>query len=54
MKITSGYRKNSITKSGHKSNHSKLNDLGFPMAYDVQPTFGKSDEDFARLKEILY
>ena len=44
--ITSSYRPNAITKSGHKSNHSIEGG-----AYDIKPTNGKSFED---LKEQIY
>ena len=44
--ITSGYRPNAITKSGHKSNHSIEGG-----AYDIKPANGKSFED---LKEQIY
>ena len=44
--ITSGYRPNAITKSGHKSNHSIEG-----SAYDIKPANGKSFED---LKEQIY
>lgn len=44
--ITSGYRSNSVTKSGHKSNHSIEGG-----AYDIKPANGKSFED---LKEQIY
>lgn len=44
--ITSSYRPNAITKSGHKSNHSIEGG-----AYDIKPANGKSFED---LKEQIY
>ena len=44
--ITSGYRPNAITKSGHKSNHSIEGG-----AYDIKPTNGKTFED---LKNEIY
>lgn len=44
--ITSGYRPNAVTKSGHKSNHSIEGG-----AYDIKPTNGKSFED---LKGEIY
>ena len=44
--ITSSYRLNAVTKSGHKSNHSIEGG-----AYDIKPTNGKSFED---LKEQIY
>lgn len=44
--ITSSYRPNAVTKSGHKSNHSIEGG-----AYDIKPTNGKSFED---LKEQIY
>lgn len=44
--ITSGYRPNAVTKSGHKSNHSIEEG-----AYDIKPANGKSFED---LKEQIY
>lgn len=44
--ITSSYRPNAITKSGHKSNHSIEGG-----AYDIKPADGKSFED---LKEQIY
>lgn len=44
--ITSGYRPNAVTKSGHKSNHSIEGE-----AYDIKPANGKSFED---LKEEIY
>ena len=44
--ITSSYRSNAVTKSGHKSNHSIEGG-----AYDIKPANGKSFED---LKEQIY
>lgn len=44
--ITSSYRPNAVTKSGHKSNHSIEEG-----AYDIKPANGKSFED---LKEQIY
>ena len=44
--ITSSYRPNAVTKSGHKSNHSIEGG-----AYDIKPANGKSFED---LKEQIY
>ena len=44
--ITSGYRPNAVTKSGHKSNHSIEGG-----AYDIKPTNGKTFED---LKNEIY
>ena len=44
--ITSSYRPNAVTKSGHKSNHSIEG-----SAYDIKPANGKSFED---LKEQIY
>lgn len=44
--ITSSYRPNAVTKSGHKSNHSIEGG-----AYDIKPTNGKTFED---LKEQIY
>lgn len=44
--ITSGYRSNAVTKSGHKSNHSIEGG-----AYDIKPANGKSFED---LREQIY
>lgn len=44
--ITSGYRPNAVTKSGHKSNHSIEGG-----AYDIKPANGKSFED---LREQIY
>lgn len=44
--VTSSYRPNAVTKSGHKSNHSIEGG-----AYDIKPTNGKSFED---LKEQIY
>ena len=44
--VTSGYRPNAVTKSGHKSNHSIEGD-----AYDIKPANGKSFED---LKNEIY
>ena len=44
--VTSSYRPNAITKSGHKSNHSIEGG-----AYDIKPANGKSFED---LKEQIY
>lgn len=44
--ITSSYRPNAVTKSGHKSNHSIEGG-----AYDIKPTNGKSFND---LKEQIY
>lgn len=44
--ITSGYRPNAVTKSGHKSNHSIEGG-----AYDIKPANGKSFED---LREEIY
>lgn len=62
IQISSGYRgKNGFrggkTKSGKQSNHSKLDEHGHPMAYDVQPLVNgkvdKSDSAFANLRNIL-
>ena len=44
--VTSSYRPNAVTKSGHKSNHSIEGG-----AYDIKPANGKSFED---LKEQIY
>ena len=44
--ITSSYRPNAVTKSGHKSNHSIEGG-----AYDIKPTNGKTFED---LKNEIY
>lgn len=44
--ITSGYRPNAVTKSGHKSNHSIEGG-----AYDIKPINGKTFED---LKNEIY
>lgn len=44
--VTSSYRPNAVTKSGHKSNHSIEGD-----AYDIKPANDKSFED---LKEQIY
>lgn len=62
IQISSGYRgKNGFrggkTKSGKQSNHSKLDEHGHPMAYDIQPLVNgkvdKSDSAFANLRNIL-
>ena len=57
VQITSGFRQNSKTKSGKHSNHSKKDEHGHPMAYDIQPLVNgkvdKSDSAFANLKQIL-
>lgn len=39
IKITSGYRANSKTKSGNTSHHSRKDSYGNPMAYDIVPMF---------------
>lgn len=56
IQITSGYR-DSKTKQGRKSNHSRKDKYGNPMAYDIQPFFNgrvdKSDSAFTRLRNIL-
>lgn len=49
-RISSGYRKGSITKNGHKSNHSHLNSDGTPGAYDVIP----NDGNFENLRKQIY
>lgn len=62
IQISSGYRgKNGFrggkTKSGKQSNHSKLDEHGHPMAYDIQPLVNgkvdKGDSAFANLRNIL-
>ena len=62
IQISSGYRgKNGFrggkTKSGKQSNHNKLDEHGYPMAYDIQPLVNgkvdKSDSAFANLRNIL-
>lgn len=57
IKITSGYRHNSRTKSGNASFHSKLDEYGNPQAYDIQPYFNgeidKSVEGFQVIEDIL-
>lgn len=49
FRITSGYRQNSKTKSGHISNHSKGTQEN-PGAYDIVPT----DDNFNKFKSELY
>lgn len=55
--ITSGFRQNGKTKSGKNSNHSKKDEHGHPMAYDIQPLVNgrvdRSDSAFAKLRQIL-
>ena len=57
VQITSGFRQNDKTKSGKHSNHSKKDEHGHPMAYDIQPLVNdkvdKSDSAFANLRQIL-
>ena len=50
IRVTSELRKGSITKSGHKSNHSYINQWGFSGACDIVP----SDGDFNKLRQQIY
>lgn len=50
VRISSAYRKGSRTKSGHASNHSKLDKHGKSVAHDIVPLNG----DFEDLARILY
>lgn len=50
VRISSAYRKGSRTKSGHASNHSKLDKYGKSVAHDIVPLNG----DFEDLARILY
>lgn len=56
--ITSSYRKESKTKNGSVSNHSKLDTKGNPLAYDIQPFFNgqidKSENGFNKLRDAMY
>lgn len=57
VKITSGYRPNA---SNPRSYHRKMDSRGYSKAFDIQPswdggkTASRSQEDFAKLREILY
>lgn len=44
IRITSGYRPNSKTKSGHTSYHSQKDSKDNPMAYDIVPLNGNFDD----------
>lgn len=50
IRVTSELRKGSITKSGHKSNHSYINQWGFSGACDIVP----SDGNFDKLRQQIY
>lgn len=57
--ITSGYRgangfRGGKTASGKTSNHSKVDANGNSLAVDIQPSFGKSEADFEKLRQIIY
>ena len=57
--ITSGYRgtngfRGGKTASGKVSNHSKVDVNGNSLAVDIQPSFGKSESDFEKLRQIIY
>lgn len=51
FKITSGYRPGAKTAQGKSSNHSKTDDNGNPLAYDIVPAKGYTFED---LKKEIY
>lgn len=57
IKITSDYRPNA---SNPRSYHRKLDSRGYSKAFDIQPSWdggksaSRSQEDFAKLKKILY
>jgi hypothetical protein len=44
IRVTSELRKGSITKSGHRSNHSYINQWGFSGACDIVPSDGNFDK----------
>lgn len=50
VRVTSEFRKNSITKSGHKSNHSIMTKWGFSGACDIVPV----DGNFNKLRQQIY
>ena len=50
IKVTSSFRPGSITKSGHKSNHSIKTQWGHSAAVDIVP----ADRDFEKLKKQIY
>lgn len=50
FKVSSGYRPGSRTSSEHASNHSKKDENGNPMAYDIQPL----DGDYDSFRQQLY
>ena len=51
IKITSSYRPNAKTKSGHRSHHSEKDSKGNSRAYDIAPANGYT---FENLRQIFY
>lgn len=47
FKLSSGYRPGAVTNTGHKSNHSKKDAQGNPLAIDIIPEAGYTFKDLA-------